>query len=347
MRFRSVAGASTIAATAWLIGSSAIVRGQPAAGTNAHRAPQSIAEFEQWQKDVSNWGRWGKDDEVGTMNLVTDAKRRDAAKLVKTGHAISLAHTLITEAAPDLPSPPGQAMGPFEMTGGGNTFKISFHSTTHSHVDALCQFDYQGQIYNGFKISDVKGPRGCTKEGMELVKVGFTTRGVLIDIPWLRNVPYLEPGTPVYQEDVEAFEKKTGVKVQPGDAIFLRTGRWARRAKVGPWDLIPRENSAGEAGYHVSTVPWMRKRDVAIVAADVSNDVRPSGVPKEVLDRVRSMPVHSLVIVSLGGYIVDAVDLEELSEYCAKTNRWEFMVTGAGMAAAGGTGSPLSLTAIF
>jgi hypothetical protein len=347
MRFKIVVGVAAIAAMASLFGSSAVVRGQPESGTNAHRAPESVAQFEQWQKDVSNWGRWGKDDEIGTMNLVTDAKRKEAARLVKNGHAISLAHTLITETAPDLPRPPGQALGPFEMTGGGSTFKISFHSTTHSHVDALCQFDYQGLLFNGFKVSDVKGPNGCTKEGMERVKVGFATRGVLIDIPWLKNVPYLEPGTPVYPEDIEAWEKKSGVKVQSGDAIFLRTGRWARRAKVGPWDLIPNDNAAGEAGYHVSTVPWMRKRDVAIVAADVSNDVRPSGVPKEVLDRVRAMPVHSLVIVSMGGYIVDAVDLEELSDYCVKTNRWEFMVTGAGMAAAGGTGSPVSLTAIF
>jgi kynurenine formamidase len=184
---------------------------------------------------------------------------------------------------------------------------------------------------------------------MEDIKTGFTTRGVLFDIPALKGVPYLEPGTPVYPEDLEAWEKKAGFKVQPGDAIFLRTGRWERRAKIGPWDLIPSKpiDAAGEAGYHISTVPWMRKRDVAIIAADVSNDVRPSGVPQEVLSRVRSMPVHSATIVSMGAYIIDAVDLEELARVAAKEKRWEFMVTGAGMAAKGGTGSPLNLTAIF
>jgi len=130
------------------------------------------------------------------------------------------------------------------------------------------------------------------------------------------------------------------VKVQPGDAIFLRTGRWDRRQKVGPWDLIPAKpiDAAGEAGYHISTVRWMKQRDVAIIAADVSNDVRPSGVPQEVLSRVRSMPMHSLAIVTLGAYIVDAVDLEELAATAAQLNRWEFMVTGAPAAAKGATG---------
>lgn len=322
---------------------------QVAPGGNADRAPQTVAAFEQLQKELSNWGRWGAADEIGTLNLITDAKRKAAAKLVKTGKAISLAHTLITESAPDLPNKPGMSLGPFEMTNGGTTFKYSFHSTTHSHVDALCQFDYEGRLYNGVKVSEAKGPAGCSKQGMELVKVGFTTRGVLLDIPRLKGVPYLEPGTPVYPEDIEAWEKKAGVKVQPGDAIFLRTGRWDRRTKVGPWDLIPAKpiDAAGEAGYHISTMRWMKQRDVAIIAADVSNDVRPSGVPQEVLSRVRAMPVHSLAIVTLGAYIIDAVDLEELAATAAKLNRWEFMVTGAPAAAKGATGSLVNLTAIF
>ena len=347
MTRNALTGAAAVAALLWL--GTPTTYTQVAPGGNAQRAPQTVAEFEQLQKELSNWGRWGANDEIGTLNLITDAKRKEAAKLVKTGKVVSLAHTLITEAAADLPSKPGMSLGPFEMTNGGTTFKYSFHSTTHSHVDALCQFDYQGQLYNGVKISEAKGPGGCTKQGMEMVKVGFTTRGILLDIARLKGVPYLEPGTPVYPEDIEAWEKKARIKVQPGDAIFLRTGRWDRRAKVGPWDLIPAKpiEAAGEAGYHVSTLRWMKQRDVAIIAADVSNDVRPSGVPQEVLSRVRSMPVHSLAIVTLGAYIVDAVDLEELAETAAKLNRWEFMVTGAPAAAKGATGSLVNLTALF
>ena len=346
MKLKALAGAAAIAALGWYSTSSP-ARAQVVGDGNAGRAPQTVAEFEEMFEQVSNWGRWGDDDEIGTMNLVTNEKRRQAAALVRTGIAVSLAHTLVTEQAVDMPNAPGRSMGPFEMTGGGSSFRYGFHSTTHSHVDAICQFDYQGELYNGFKVSEVKGPNGCTKSGIEVNKVGFTTRGVLMDIPRLKGVPYLEPGTPVYPEDFEAWEKEAGVTVQPGDAIFLRTGRWARRAAVGPWNLIPADPVAGEAGYHPSTVPWLRQRDVAIIAADVSNDVRPSGVPQEVRARVRGMPVHSLFIVAMGGYVIDAVDLEELAETAARLNRWEFMVTGAPTAAEGGTGSLLNLTAIF
>jgi kynurenine formamidase len=346
MKIKALAGAAVIGVLGWY-STPLAVRAQVVGDGNAGRAPQTVAEFEEIFEQVSNWGRWGDDDEIGTMNLVTNEKRRQAAALVRTGIAVSLAHTLVTEQAVDMPNEPGNSMGPFEMTRGGSSFRYGFHSTTHSHVDAICQFDYQGELYNGFKVSEVKGPDGCTKSGIEVNKVGFTTRGVLMDIPRLKGVPYLEPGTPVYPEDFEAWEKEAGVTVQPGDAIFLRTGRWARRVAVGPWNLIPADPIAGEAGYHPSTIPWMRERDVAIIAADVSNDARPSGVPEEVRSRVRGMPVHSLFIVAMGGYVIDAVDLEELAETAARLNRWEFMVTGAPTAAKGGTGSLLNLTAIF
>ena len=270
MKIKALAGAAVIAVLGWY-STPLAVRAQVVGDGNAERAPQSVAEFEEMFEQVSNWGRWGDDDEIGLMNLVTNEKRRQAAALVRTGIAVSLAHTLVTEQAVDMPNEAGRSMGPFEMTRGGSTFRYGFHSTTHSHVDAICQFDYQGELYNGFKISEVKGPDGCTKSGIEVNKAGFTTRGVLLDIPRLKGVPYLEPGTPVYPEDFEAWEKEAGVTVQPGDAIFLRTGRWARRAAVGPWNLIPADPIAGEAGYHPSTIPWIRERDVAIIAADVSN----------------------------------------------------------------------------
>jgi len=346
MRHRVMTGVSVAAALVWAV-MPAPTHTQVRPGANAERAPQSVAEFEKLQQQVSNWGRWGKDDQLGTWNLVTKEKVKQAAKLVKEGIVISLAHTLITEKAADTPNEPGQGLGPFLMESGGSKYTISFHSTTHSHVDALCQFDYKGKIYNGFDFKDRAKDGGCAKADINLNKAGFTTRGVLMDIPRLRGVSYLEPGTPVYPEDFEAWEKQAGFKVQPGDAIFLRTGRWERRAKVAPWNLIPPDPQAGEAGYHISTVPWMRQRDVAMVAADVSNDVRPPGTPKAVLDNVRGMPVHSLVIVSMGGYIVDALDLEELSATAARLKRWTFMVTGAPDAVKGGTGSLLNLTAVF
>ena len=344
MRFKVLAGAALIAALGW---STVPSTAQVAAGNNSARAPQSLAEFEALQKQVSNWGRWGADDELGTWNIVTNEMRKEAAALVTEGVSVSLAHTLITEPAADTPNKPGGGLGPLLMENGGSKFTIQFHSTTHSHIDAVCQFDYQGKIYNGFDFKDRKANGGCAKSDINMNKAGFLTRGILMDIPRLKGVPYLEPGTPVYPEDFEAWEKQAGFKVQPGDAIFLRTGRWVRRREVGPWNLIPPDPQAGEAGYHISTVPWMHERDVVMVAADMSNDVRPPGATKDVLANTRGMPVHSLVIVSMGGYVVDAVDLEELGNTAARLNRWTFMLTGAPTAVDGGTGSLLNLTATF
>lgn len=303
--------------------------------------PQTVAEYEKIFNEIKNWGRWGKDDQEGTMNLVTDAKRKQASSLVKTGIAVSLAHQVVQEVTADMQTP-------FELGGGGSSFKYGFHSTTQSHLDAICQFDYKGQLYNGFNIKEVKSSKGCTVQDTDHLKNGLTTRAILMDIPRLRGLKYLEPGTPVYPSDFEAWEKKTGLKVGSGDAVFLRTGRWARRAEKGPWQLYPSPPGEGEAGYHTSTVAWFKKRDVAIVGADVSNDVTPHlEVKKEVLDVTRGMPVHSLVIAALGGIIVDALDLEAVAEQCAKLNRWEFMVVGAPPRVVGGTGSLINLTAIF
>src|SRR6185503_18278705 len=196
--------------------------------------PQSVtrSEFERWKKELSNWGRWGADDQLGAANLITEAKRRQAAELVKQGVSVSLAHNPITETAADNPQPFEHTMNRGFTT---DTYRVSYHGYAHSHIDALCHIPYQKQTYNGYSTDAINTEKGCTKLGIDRLKNGIVTRGILIDIPRLRNVNYLEPGTPVFVEDLEAWEKKAKIKVAPGDAIFLRTGRWARRAALGPW----------------------------------------------------------------------------------------------------------------
>ena len=299
-------------------------------GEKAARFPKDAAEFDKMFKAVSNWGRWGKDDELGTANLITDAKRKQAIALAKTGVTVSLQRTLITEKAIDNPNP-------FVSINAGNEYRIRFHGFVHSHIDALCHNQYNKQMYNGFPAEEVESPSGCRKLGIEHMKNGFVTRGVLVDMPRLKGVPYLEPGAPVYPEDIEAWEKKVGVKLMAGDAILLRTGRWLRREKLGPWSLM----DAGEPGYHASVVPWLKQRDVAFIGADDSNDVLPS-----LVDGVQ-LPVHRALIVSLGAYVFDALDLEAVAETAARLNRWEFMLSGAPLAVTGGTGGPVNLIAIF
>src|SRR5262249_41342096 len=107
-------------------------------GTEDRRLPTNATEFEKMFQEVSNWGRWGKDDQLGTANLVTAAKRKQAAALVKSGEIVSLSHNLVTEKGPDNPNP-------FIMTNKGNTYTFTYHSTTHSHIDALCHMAYKGK----------------------------------------------------------------------------------------------------------------------------------------------------------------------------------------------------------
>jgi kynurenine formamidase len=320
MTFRVVAG---------IVLAAAIASGAQPAG----RAPRNAAEFDVLFQQVKNWGRWGPLDQLGSVNLITAAKRKQAVALVKSGDTVSLAHTLLTEKADDNSSP-------FEhtMLRGNNMdrYAIQYHGYAHSHIDALCHILYNDQTYNGYARADVNTDKGCTKLGIQNLKEGIVTRGVLVDIPRLRNLPYLEPGTAIYVEDLEAWEKKSGVTIAPGDALLLRTGRWARRDKLGPWNV-----GQSAAGLHASVAPWIKARGVALLGSDAAEDVTPSLVEGVAL------PIHTLMITGLGVNLLDNQDLEALGDAAARLNRWEFMLTINPMPVAGGTGFPLNAIAIF
>ena len=210
-------------------------RGRGAAPVNDSRTTKE--ELDKWMKELSNWGRWGKDDQRGAANLITPAKRKQALALARTGETVSLAHDTLMDKAVD-------AATPFEhrttiMAERGIAVEqqqVSFHGSTFTHLDALCHISYQGQLYNGVSFQKtVSEAGGCNNLAITTFKDGIVTRGILLDIPRLKGVPYLDAGAKVYIEDVEAWEKKAGIKIGPGDAVFLRTGRWARRAKEGPF----------------------------------------------------------------------------------------------------------------
>src|SRR5436190_4621958 len=237
-----------------LLASAVAVGAQPAG-----RAPRNAAEFDTLFQQIKNWGRWGPDDQLGSANLVTVAKRKQAIALVKNGITVSLAHNPLTERAEDNSNPFEHTMlRGFSM----DRYAVAYHGYAHSHIDALCHILYKDQTYNGYARADVNTEKGCTKLGIQNLKDGVVTRGVLIDIPRLRNVPYLEPGTAIYVEDLEAWEKRAGVKIASGDAVLLRTGRWARRAKLGPWNV-----GQNAAGFHASIAPFFKARGVAIVGS--------------------------------------------------------------------------------
>src|SRR5206468_1048869 len=197
-----------------------------------------------------------------------------------------------------------------------DTYRVSYHGYAHSHIDSLCHFLYKDQTYNGYSRADVNTPGGCTKLGIENLKGGVITRAVLVDAARLKGVAAVEPGTPIYAEDLEAWEKRAGVTLGPGDALLLRTGRWARRASTGPWNV-----SQGAAGLHASVAPWIKAHGIAIVGSDAGEDVIPSMVEGITL------PVHGLLITAMGINLLDNQDLEQVAETAARLKRWEFMLT--------------------
>jgi kynurenine formamidase len=296
------------------------------------------AQYEQWQKELSNWGRWGKDDELGALNLITPAKRKAAAALVKEGVSVSLASNVTTEKGIDVPCPAEWAM--LTASEAGATDRVGFpciHGAGATHLDAFAHRFFGGKMWNGYAISGlVTMQNGAGKNSVLTMKHGIVTRAVLYDIPRLKGVPYLEPGTRIFPTDLEAWEKKVGVRVAAGDALLLRWGRWARRAKRGPWAI-----EEGAAGFDNSIIPWLKKRDIALIGWET-----PAYVPQPLGDLPR-LAVHDFALTMLGIHLLDRADFDALSEAAASRSRWEFMLTVAPLPIPKGTGSPVNPIAMF
>ena len=235
--------------------------------------PVDKVTLDRWMQDLSNWGRWGKDDQVGTVNLITPAKRKSAAALVKEGYAVSLSSNADTAKSADNTFPFGH-----EMIGAGtdpnpmfgmDIYTIRYHGLTLTHLDALSHMFYKGKMYNGYSQEQVNR-QGAQQLAVTAFKNGLFSRGILMDIPRLKGVKYLELSTPVYPADLDAWEKMAGIKVGSGDIVFIRTGRWSRRAEKGPWNT---EEAA--AGMHVTCARWFRQRDVAVVGSDTHGELIP------------------------------------------------------------------------
>ena len=270
-------------------------------GQTPPRAPRNAAEFDELFQRVSNWGRWGKDDQLGSANLVTPAKRKQAIALAKDAVSVSLAHNPLTERAEDNASPFEHSMNPtvsrpLQLSWTPTKCPITGTRTATSMPSATsCTWTA--------RTTDTPAPmwkeKGCAKLSIDNLKNGIITRGILLDIPRLKNLPYLDPGAAVYTEDLEAWERKAGGRIATGDAIFLRTGRWVRREKLGPWNV-----AQNAAGIHASVARWIKARGVAFIGSDVALDVLPSRVEGVTL------PVHILMITALGINLLDNQDLE-------------------------------------
>jgi kynurenine formamidase len=299
----------------------------------------SRATYDQWMEEISNWGRWGAVDELGTLNLLTPAVRKAAVAEVQTGETISLALELNKQKDPVNANPLEHTLATSAFGGhqvAGDRYAIDYHGFAHSHMDGLPHFAWRGKMYNGVPFDSVK-PEGAAKLGIQVPgRKGVVARGVLVDIPRLKGLPWLEPGTAITVADLEAWEKANGVTVRAGDVLLVRTGRWPAVKALGQWNFVEKA-----AGMHASVAKWLKARDVAAIGCDGVSDVMPSGVEGLV------NPLHELVLVGLGLPIFDNLDLEAVADHAAASHRTTFLFVAAPMRIPGGTGSPLNPLAIF
>jgi kynurenine formamidase len=285
---------------------------------------------------LSNWGRWGPDDQLGALNLITPEVTAAATATVRSGRTVSCARPLNTEPGPDNPVPVAHHMiGTATEGWGADYFALAPHGFATSHIDALCHIFYDGKLFNGYDTGTVTA-HGATRLGIHHLHNGIVTRGVLLDIPTVRGVDALEPGEPIFPDDLESAEERAGLQVRAGDALLVRTGRWTWRNAHGPWDFASRA-----AGLDAACLSWLRSRDVATLGSDGVSDVLPSRV-----DGV-GMPIHEIAIVALGLHLMDNLELDALAAACAAEGRWEFLFVVAPLVLRRGTASPVNPLAVF
>lgn len=314
----------------------------------ANDAPVTSAWMEQVFQQTRNWGRWGADDQRGALNFITPEKRRAAAALVRDGAAVSCARDLALEPSAENPRPAhhhmlvaGDVAGPGSLRAGmggtGDYVGVAFHGFATSHIDALCHIVVGGRLFNGYDASEVRST-GAAKDSIEAARDGIAGRGVLLDVPRLRGVDWLEPREAIGPDELERAEEVAGLRVGEGDVLLVATGRDARRAKHGPWDV----QTGGLAGLSPRCIPWLAERRVAVLGCDGVSDPMPAssiaGWP---------LPIHQCCLAGMGVHLLDNLALAELSNACAERSRWEFFFVVAPLRIPGGTGSPVNPIAIF
>jgi kynurenine formamidase len=309
----------------------------------------SIAEFEQIFESVKNWGRWGPDDELGTLNYITPEKVREAAALVRSGRRVSMAIPINKVSGPDNPMQANLfvvqghdvPVDSSKVRFGLDWLGMAAHGDCHTHVDALCHISYDGLTYNGRPAHEVLRTNGAAEQDIAAYHTGVVGRGVLLDIPKLRGVKWLEPGEAVTRAELEECVATQGVELGEGDILVFRTGHHRRRLELGAWDNNPPPVGEGKAGLHVDAIPWMHELRIAGFLPDGDGEAVPS-----VVDGI-TYPIHPLQVAAMGMLVSDSLQFEELVVACEEEQRDDFMVVGLPLRLPGGTGSPWNPIAIF
>jgi len=300
----------------------------------------SEAEFRALYERLRRTYTWGPGDRLGTLNSISAAEVVAAASDVRDGRTVSLAAPIESRAAPDNPDPAVHQMTGSADSASGLSFAtdrlaMNIHGNADSHIDALCHVIFDGKLYDGIDARAVTAT-GATELSIDLAGQGIVGRGLLLDIPRLRGVPWLEPGDHVTADDLLAAESALFDRIEQGDLLFVRVGHRARRQSLGPWDA-----AEARAGLHPAALELLAERRIAVLGSDGNNDTAPSAV--EGVD----FPVHVLAINAMGMHLLDYLDLDALAERCAASHRARFMCVVAPLRLREGTGSPVNPIAIF
>jgi hypothetical protein len=285
----------------------------------------------------SNAGRWGDDDELGTLNLITPEKRVEAARLVTSGRVVSLGRDLNPEHTATNTDPPVHRMhlGAFsDPIGVLDSVLLTTHGLDPTHLDALGHVNFEGQMYNGRRARDIVGPQGLSFASIHAMRDGIVTRGVLLDVARARGVDWLEPGEDVTPADLERAEELGAVRVGAGDAVFVRLGTFEREEALGPGDVLPR------AGLDAASVAWLHDRDVAVFSGDCSERM-PSPYPR------LPLPLHQIGLVAMGLVLLDNTDVAEIGRIAAQSGRHTFMLSCAPLRLPRATGSHANPLAVY
>jgi kynurenine formamidase len=301
-------------------------------------------------RSCSNWGKWGTDDELGTLNYISEERKRAAAALVTVGRAVSLGRLIPTRTSPpDLRPAPLHAMlrsgdafaGQLTPSGGSqgssDVITLAPHGFGMTHIDALSHIFRDGKMYNDRSASLVSTAEGATRNAVTAWKDGLVGRGVLLDVAKARGVEWVEPGDPITVQDLEAAEELASVRVKTGDIVLVRTGAAAMHRAQGPSLTV----YTTRIGMHVSCAPWLHKREAAVLACDSAQDVHPSGY-----DSLYA-PLHQVAIVAMGLCLIDNCDFERLAHTVDELGRSEFLFTAGPLQIENGTGAPINPLGVF
>ena len=301
--------------------------------------------------ELRNWGRWGAEDQIGTLNFITPAKVIEAGGLVRAGKSFSLCIPFDSKG----PQSGGGRFNPLYFTRadggddaigaqdripGGARFQDDFvviPLQTATQWDSLSHCWYDGQLYNGVPSTTVSST-GARKNGIEHTKDRFVTRGVLLDIARSKGRDWLEPGYPITVADLEACAREEGVTIGSGDALLVRTGHQAMCRSQGSWGTY----AGGDApGLAIETARWLHSHEVCAVATDTwGMEVRPNE-PDNAFQ-----PLHMVLIRDMGMSVGEIFYLDQLAEDCATDRVWEFMFVAPSLPFTGAAGSPVNPIAV-